>query len=48
MAGQKRTKTKYTGVYFNETTKKYDVKYNYKVYNPIKATKEIKQNIKLV
>ena len=26
MAGQKRTKTKYTGVYFNETTKKYDVK----------------------
>ena len=34
MAGQKRTKTKYTGVYFNETTKKYDVKYNYKVYNP--------------
>lgn len=36
MAGQKRSKTKYTGVYFNETTKKYDIKYNYKIYDPIK------------
>ena len=25
----KRTKTKYTGIYFNEATKRYDVKYNY-------------------
>ena len=25
----KRTKTKYTGIYFNESTKRYDVKYNY-------------------
>jgi len=25
----KRTKTKYTGVYFNENTKKYDIKFNY-------------------
>lgn len=30
----KRTKTKHTGVYFNESTKKYDVKFNFKVYNP--------------
>ena len=27
----KRTKTKYTGIYFNESTKRYDVKYNYTV-----------------
>lgn len=30
----KRTKTKYTNIYFNEQSKLYDVKYNYKVYNP--------------
>lgn len=35
MAGQKRTKTKYANIYFNEDTKKYDVKYNFKEYNPI-------------
>lgn len=35
MAGQKRTKTKYTNIYFNEDTKKYDVKYNFKEYNPV-------------
>lgn len=29
----KRTKTKYPNIYFNESTKKYDVKYNYKVYD---------------
>ena len=34
MAGQKRTKTKYASIYFNEDTKKYDVKYNYKEYDP--------------
>lgn len=28
-----RNKTKYPNVYFNEATKKYDVKYNYKVYD---------------
>lgn len=38
----KRTKTKYTGVYFNENTKKYDVKYNYKVYNPLKQKNDYK------
>lgn len=36
MAGQKRTKTKYKSIYFNEDTKKYDVKYNYKEYDPLK------------
>ena len=35
MAGQKRTKTKYANIYFNEDTKKYDVKYNFKEYNPV-------------
>ena len=29
----KRTKTKYANIYLNENTKKYDIKYNYKVYN---------------
>ena len=38
----KRTKTKYTGIYFNENTKKYDVKYNYKVYNPVKQKNDYK------
>lgn len=42
MASQKRTKTKYPGVYLNETTKKYDVKYNYKVYNPLKQKNDYK------
>ena len=31
----KRTKTKTPNIYFNESTKKYDVKYNYKEYEPI-------------
>lgn len=35
MAGQKRTATNYKCIYFNETTKKYDVKYNFKVYDPL-------------
>jgi len=30
----KRTKTKTPNVYFNENTKKYDVKYNFKIYDP--------------
>lgn len=42
MAGQKRTKTKYTGIYYNEETKKYDIKYNYTVYNPIKKKNDYK------
>lgn len=29
----KRTKTKYKSIYYNENTKKYDVKYNYKEYD---------------
>lgn len=31
----KRTKTKYPSIYFNESTKKYDVKYNYTVYDVV-------------
>lgn len=42
----KRTKTKYTGIYFNENTKKYDIKYNYTVYNPEKQKNEYKQKWK--
>ena len=28
----KREKTKYPNIYFNHSTGKYDVKYNYKIY----------------
>ncbi len=30
----KRSKTKYKNIYFNENTKKYDVKFNFKEYDP--------------
>ena len=40
--GQKRKKTKYTNIYYNENTQKYDVKYNYKVYNPKTAKNDYK------
>lgn len=42
MVSQKRIKTKYPSVYFNEATKKYDIKYNYKVYNPLKQKNDYK------
>ena len=42
----KRTKTKYPGIYFNENTKKYDIKWNYKVYNPVIQKNEYKQEWK--
>lgn len=41
-----RTKTKYTNIYFNEDTKKYDIKYNYKVYNPVTQKNNYKQKWK--
>lgn len=31
----KREKTKYPNIYFNTSTGKYDVKYNYKIYDPL-------------
>jgi len=31
----KRTTTKYKSIYFNENTKKYDIKYNFKEYDPL-------------
>ncbi len=37
-----RTKTKYKSIYFNENTQKYDVKYNYKVYNPVTQKNDYK------
>jgi len=42
----KQTKTKHTGIYFNENTQKYDIKYNYTVYNPEKQKNEYKQKWK--
>lgn len=33
----KRTKTKYTNIYFNESTKRYDVKFNYTEYDVLKG-----------
>ena len=33
-----REKTKIPSIYFNKSTGKYDVKYNYKEYDPIKGT----------
>jgi integrase len=38
-----RTKTKYKNIYYNESTKKYDVKNNYKEYNPLTQKNEYKQ-----
>lgn len=38
-----RTKTKYTNIYYNEHTKKYDVKYNYKIYNTTTQKNQYKQ-----
>ena len=40
----KRSKTKYTSIYFNENTKKYDVKYNFKEYDVKTAKTSIVQN----
>ena len=44
--GQKRTKTKYKNIYYNEDTRLYDVKYNYKVYNALKGQNEYKSKWK--
>lgn len=38
-----RTKTSYKSIYFNENTKKYDIKYNFKVYNPLTQRNDYKQ-----
>lgn len=40
--GQKREKTKYANIYYNIDTQKYDVKYNYKVYNAVKKKNDYK------
>lgn len=42
----KRTKTVPPRIYFNENTKKYDIKYNYKVYNPDTHKNDYKQKKK--
>ncbi len=38
----KRTKTKYPCIYFNENSQKYDVKYNYKEYDPVSGKNKYK------
>lgn len=44
MAGPKRTVVKnHPCIYHNENTNKYDVKYNYKVYNPLTQKNDYKQ-----
>lgn len=35
MSDKIREKTKYKNIYFNNQTRKYDIKYNYKEYNPL-------------
>lgn len=42
MAGQKRTRTECRNIYYNLNTGKYDVKYNYKVYNVLKQKNDYK------
>ena len=39
---QKREKTKYANIYYNLDTQKYDVKYNYKVYNAVEKKNNYK------
>ena len=41
-----REKTKYKNIYFNTSTKKYDVKYNYKEYNPLTGKNNYKSKWK--
>lgn len=38
----KREKTKHIGIYYNRNTGKYDVKYNFKVYNPATSKNDYK------
>lgn len=42
MAGQKRNRTEERNIYYNSATKKYDIKYNYKIYNSVKQKNEYK------
>ena len=42
MSGSIRKKTGTKNIYYNNKTKKYDIKYNYKIYNPVKKKNEYK------
>lgn len=42
MAGLKRIKTEHRNIYYNTDTGKYDIKYNYKVYNMVKQKNDYK------
>ena len=42
MAGQKRNRTEERNIYYNNVTEKYDIKYNYKIYNSAKQKNEYK------
>ncbi len=43
----KRTKQSTQGIYFNENSQKYDIKYNYTVYNPEKTEKRIQAKVEI-
>jgi len=46
MAGYKRTRTEYRSIYYNQETGKYDIKYNYKVYNVAKQKNDYRSKWK--
>lgn len=46
MPGQKRIKTEYRNIYYNTNTGRYDVKYNYKIYNALKQKNDYKSKWK--
>lgn len=46
MPGQKRIRTGHRNIYYNVETGRYDVKYNYKTYNPLKQKNDYKSKWK--
>lgn len=48
MAGQKRNRTEERNIYYNNVTEKYDIKYNYKIYNSAKQKMSIRQSGNMV
>lgn len=46
MPGQKRIRTEYRNIYYNTNTGRYDIKYNYKVYNALKQRNDYKSKWK--
>lgn len=46
MAGYKRTRTEHRSIYYNQETGKYDIKYNYKIYNAAKQKNDYRSKWK--